>query len=218
MDKKEAWGSISDELLCVGITGGIASGKSEFTAEIKNLGGFIIDADKISSDLIKPDGLLNRRIVEAFGESILLGDGTLNRKALAGIIFKDPEERKKLDEIMHPAIFDEMVKEAGRYYREKAGNPPIIFVDAPLIVETGMENIFDVLVVINADEEARIKRLVEHKGYTVSEARSRIRSQVNDAQRMIHADVVIDNNRGLEDLKKMAGEVWKHMLKKAEGL
>lgn len=217
MDRKEAWGSLSEDLMFIGITGGIASGKSEFAAEIEKLGGFVIDADKIGKEILSPGSGINKNIVAIFGEKVLSNDGAIDRGALADVIFSDPSAKERLDQITHPLIFNEIVEKARRYNQKRNEKPPIVFVDSALIVDTGIANVFDVLVVIISDEKTRVKRLVEKKGYSETEARNRIKSQVNDAQRLIHADIVVENDSVLEELKSSAAEVWTGLLKNMSG-
>lgn len=218
MDKKDAWGSLAEKLLFVGITGGIASGKSEFAAEIENLGGFIIDADKIGRELLNPDCPVSKKIKNAFGDSILCKDGTIDRKELAEIAFSDFSAKEKLDQITHPLIFDEMIERARCYNLERNERHAMVFVDSALIVDTGIAGIFDIIVVIISDEETRVERLVQNRAYSEEEARNRINSQVSDAQRLIHADIVVKNDKGLEELKASAKEVWGELLKKVNDL
>jgi len=212
----EVWGPAGDCLLVVGLTGGIASGKTEVDREFEILGALVVDADQVARDIVLPGTAAYEKIVGRFGEGILDEAGAIDRAALAGVVFADEDKRLLLNSITHPAIFQEMV----RLVRERAenlrpGEVPVVILDAALIVDTGVSGVFDLLLVVTADEEQRVHRLLEMRGMTEDEARSRIASQLDESKRMAMADIVIDNNASIEELRSRVREVWGELSRRA---
>lgn len=208
MNKRDAWGSLADELVIVGLTGGIASGKSVFLSELKKFGCFVIDSDEIARRISLPGEKAFPKIVDEFGTAIVDPKGFLNRQALADIVFKDRDSRKRLEDITHPLVFDEIREEISKCKSTGGSNQKIIVVDVPLLVESGMTEAFDAVIVIESREELRIKRLVEEKGYGENEAKMRIGSQAKDADRLNQADIVVENNSDIGSFKEKAKQVW----------
>lgn len=200
----------------VGLTGGIASGKSEVAAELNRRGAKVIDADQVAREVVTPGAPTYERLIEVFGRGILDGDGCLDRTLLGRVVFGDEEKRRLLNGITHPAIFSEIAGQIKDYAEglEKGGVPAVV-VDAALIVDVGIMGMFDVLLVVTSDESSRVVRLVESRGMAASDARERIESQVPDSQRLARADVVIENDGSIDDLRLLVARVWEEISRMA---
>lgn len=198
-------------MLRVGLTGGIASGKSAVVARLGELGAVIIDSDRLAREVVAP-GSSGLAAVEAeFGDAILASDGSLDRAALAAIVFSDADARARLEAITHPLIRE---LSAGREREAVATDPAVILVhDIPLLVEKGMADRFDLVVVVEADEARRVQRMVQARGMSVEEARGRIGAQATDEQRRAVADVVLENNGTIEELLARVDELWDRQLR-----
>ena len=216
MGHSEVWGPAGERLLIVGLTGGIASGKTEVDRELIHLGALVVDADQVARDVVGCGTPTYRRLLNEFGEGILGADGEIDRAALAGMVFGKPEKLQLINGITHPAIFQKMLRLVSEYAEglgpEKA---PVAVLDAALIVDTGVSGVFDMLIVVTADEGLRVKRLVEMREMDEAEARSRIASQVPDARRVEMADIVIENNGSIEELRHGVSEAWEDIVGRA---
>ena len=192
----------------IGLTGGIASGKSTVAKRLASLGAVGIDADQLAREVVEPGTPGLAAIATEFGDAILLADGTLNRPALGAIIFSDPNRRERLNAITHPAVrrlTRDRVAAAGT-----ADPHAIVVYDVPLLAEAiaGGLVTFDLIVVVHADAEIRIERMVESRGLTREEATHRIAAQASDADRLALADVVIDNNGTIDATLAQVDAVW----------
>jgi len=189
----------------IGITGNIASGKSTVARMFEALGARIIDADEIARIVVEPGEPAWKEIVGEFGKDILEPGGAIDRKRLGGIVFGDEARRKRLNEITHPRIMERIRGLVRGYEKEKA---PVVMIEAALIVEKGgLKDLIDALIVVTADEETQIRRLMEGKGYSREEAVSRLRAQMPAREKMIHGDYIIDNSGSLEDTRARAKAV-----------
>ena len=192
----------------IGLTGGIASGKSLVSTRLAELGATIVDADVLAREVVEPgtDGL--RAIAEHFGPDVISPDGTLNRPALGAIIFADPEQREKLNSITHPAVW----RRARELFAEAATDEVVVY-DVPLLVEgaKGRQLDFDLIVVVNASADTRLHRLVELRGMTREEAGHRLNSQASDAERLAIADVVVDNNGTIDETLLAVDKLWESL-------
>jgi dephospho-CoA kinase len=194
-------------MLRIGLTGGIGAGKSAVSAQFSQCGGVVVDGDVIAREVVEPgtDGLA--ALVDAFGADILLPDGALNRPALAAKAFSSDETRATLNGIVHPLV--------GKRRAELIAAVPedsVVVEDIPLLVESGMAPMFPLVVVVFADAEVRVKRLVEQRGMAEDDARARIAAQATDEQRRAVADVWLDNSGTPEELTERAREVWDHRI------
>lgn len=201
----------------VGLTGGIGSGKSTVAVRLAELGAEVIDADAIAREVVEPDGPALPGLVARFGEDILRPDGSLDRPALAAVAFADDAARADLDRLTHPHIAARIAQRIA----ELAGADPasqLIVVDHPLLIETEQMARFDAVVVVLADEETRISRLVEERGMSPDDARGRMRAQVDDARRREVADHVVDNNAGMEHLLAQVDAVHARLLAAASSV
>jgi dephospho-CoA kinase len=192
----------------VGLTGGIGSGKSVVARRLAELGALVIDADALARDVVAPgtDGLAE--VVAAFGPGVLAPDGTLDRSAVASLVFGDDEKRRRLEAIIHPRVRE-------RSTRMIATAPPdaVVVNDVPLLVESGMASHFDLVIVVLASEEVRRKRLVEHRGMTEDAVQARFAAQATDEQRRAVADVEIVNEGTLDELVATVDAAWEQAIR-----
>ncbi|MDN4479308.1 dephospho-CoA kinase [Demequina muriae] len=192
-------------MLRIGLTGGIAAGKSTASARFGELGATVIDHDALARRAVAPGSAALVEIVRAFGDRAVR-DGELDRAAVAAIVFHDPSARAQLDEIVHPYVFA-MSKAADRQAR--AQKAQVVVHDIPLLVESGQGSAdFDMVVTVAADVERRVARLMESRGMTEADARARIASQASDEQRAAVADAVLDGNGTAEQLRAQVDEFW----------
>jgi dephospho-CoA kinase len=194
-------------MLRIGLTGGIGAGKSTVSNTFAECGGVVVDGDVIAREVVEPGTEGLAALVDAFGDDILLSDGALNRPALAAKAFGDEENRKKLNGIVHPLV----ARRRAEIVASVSGHPEkdtVVVEDIPLLVEGGMAPLFPLVVVVHADEELRVKRLVEHREMSADNARARISSQATDEQRRAVADVWLDNSGSEGALVESARELW----------
>jgi dephospho-CoA kinase len=194
-------------MLRIGLTGGIGAGKSAVTSVFERCGGVVVDADVIAREVVEPGTEGLAALVEAFGDDILSADGALDRPALAAKAFGDDDARSTLNGIVHPLV--------GKRREEIIASVPadsVVVEDIPLLVESGMAPLFPLVVVVQADEQMRLRRLVDQRGMPESDARARIAAQAGDDQRRAVADVWLDNSGSLEALSEIATGVWNHRI------
>jgi dephospho-CoA kinase len=189
-------------MLRIGLTGGIGAGKSTVSATFAECGGIIVDGDVIAREVVEPGTEGLAQLVEAFGEDILLPDGALNRPALAAKAFVDDDKRAKLNSIVHPLVGKRRLE-----IIEAVSDDAVVVEDIPLLVETGMAPAFPLVVVVTADEETRIERLIK-RGMGEDDARARIKAQAPEEQRRAIADVLLDNSGSQGELVATARELW----------
>lgn len=193
----------------VGLTGGIASGKSSVSKMLADLGVMVIDLDQIAREVVEPHKPAWQEIVEYFGEEFLLSDRTIDRKALGEMVFTNPEDREKLNEITHPRIVKELFKIIEKYRREKQ---ELVIVDAALLFETKMDGWLKPVIVVNANEEEQMKRLQDRDGYRREQTLRRIQAQMPLKDKVKLADYVIDNSGSLEDTRRQVEEIWRKIM------
>ena len=197
--------------LLVGLTGGIGSGKSLAARFFKEEGAYIIDADKLSRDLVQPGKPALKEIVDFFGDFILELDGTLNREKLAEIIFQDVNKKKALEEILHPKIIE---KEQEEYSIIRANDPSaIVIIDAALLIESGNFKCVDKVIVMQSSEEQQVKRILSRSFLTYNQVVARIKNQMSLVDKNKYADFILDNRLQPEDLMKNVVEVYKKLIK-----
>lgn len=190
-------------MLSIGLTGGIAAGKSLLAARFRELGAVLVDADRLARDVVAPGTPGLAAVVEHFGAGMLLPDGSLDRPRLGSIVFGDAGAREALNGIVHP-----LVRDAAREMKNHAGPGAVVVQDIPLLVETGQGSNFHLVVVVQAPEDLRIARMVRDRGMSENEARARMAAQATDAQRKAAADVVIVNDGGQEHVLAAVDELW----------
>jgi dephospho-CoA kinase len=186
----------------VGLTGGIASGKSLVAAELAARGAIIIDADVLAREVVEPGTPGLAAIIERFGPQVLT-DGRLDRAHLAEIVFADPAARRDLERIVHPAVRARAVE-----LERAAGSAAIVVHVIPLLVETGQQWNFDLVVTIDVDHETQIQRMMARNGFSRAEAESRIAAQAAREDRRAAADVVLDNSGDVAQLKDQIDALW----------
>jgi dephospho-CoA kinase len=194
-------------VLLVGLTGGIASGKSSVSAMLAERGAEIVDADLIARQVVMPGERAWHRILDHFGRDVLAEDGQVDRKKLADLVFADQAKLTVLNEITHPDIFAR-VAERLEHNRDRE---VVVVLDAALLIETGLADRVDVVVVVDAgDEEEQVRRLTA-KGFDERDARARIAAQLPAEARLARADLVIRNVGTLEELTARVDEVWREL-------
>jgi len=192
----------------IGLTGGIASGKSTVSAKLKELGAAVIDADLLARDVVRKGEIAYNKIVQCFGEDILLPGGDIDRKKLGNIVFSDKEKLALLNSITHPEIINRMKE---RIQELKAEGAKVIVVDAAILIEMGLHKYVDSVWVLSVDRETQLKRLVERDKFNYREAENRINSQFTNEVRKKYADVVIDNSKPIEEVEKRLEELWNNI-------
>jgi dephospho-CoA kinase len=200
-------------VLRVALTGNIASGKSAVTEVWQENGAAIIDADDLARAAVEPGSRGLREVVAAFGRDVLDSDGALDRAVLRRIVFGNDAKRKALEAILHPQI-EQLRRQAEQ--RLVAGGERVIVHAIPLLFETGMEDMFDIVVLVDAPEQERHDRLVQRRGLPPAEATALLRAQQPSAPKRTRADYVIDNRRGLDELREEADRVWAEILARSE--
>lgn len=186
----------------VGLTGGIGSGKSTVAARFSELGAHVIDADVVAREVVGRGTTGLEDIVTRFGSAVLAADGSLDRAALAAIVFDDDEARTALNAITHPRIAERIAERIADHVHAEADEPHarIVVVDHPLLIETGQAEAFPAVVVVLAPEDLRLQRLVASRGMDRDDARARLRAQVGDEVRRAVATHVITNDGDLDHL------------------
>lgn len=187
----------------VGLTGGIASGKSTVSAILADLGAVIIDSDKIAREVVEPGTPGLAAVVEAFGTKVLTEAGTMDRAKVGAIVFADPAQRQVLEGIIWP-----LVAQRSQELVEAAGHDALIVHDIPLLVESGQSDSFEAVIVVDAPHETALGRMVDDRGWTPEEARARIAAQASREDRRAVATYVIENTGTIEDLRHRVTEVF----------
>ncbi|MGO9137684.1 MAG: dephospho-CoA kinase [Syntrophales bacterium] len=197
-------------MLKVGLTGGIASGKSTVAKMFEDEGAYLIDFDELAHFVEEPDQPAWKAIVEFFGREILNEDGSINRAKLGQIVFSDQEKLSRLNSIVHPAVFDLWRR---RIEDIRQMNPRAIVVsDVPLLIEVSMQHLFDVVILVYVSPEDQISRLRERNEYSRKEAESRLDKQMPIDEKIPYADYVIDNKGPIETTRSIVSAVWDELL------
>jgi len=200
-----------DNRLLLGVTGGIASGKTTVANMLGELGAPIIDFDLIARLVVEPDKPAWKEIVEYFGKQVLKKDNSLDRKKVSKIVFRDMEKRKKLEGFTHPRIHDEFVKQVDEI-AEKDPNA-IIQVAIPLLIELNLQYMFHKTLVVYIPQEKQIERLVERDGISEDEARNILKAQLPIDEKVGYANFVINNEKSLEETKTQVEDLWRTLKK-----
>jgi dephospho-CoA kinase len=189
-------------VLRIGLTGGIGAGKSTVAALLAERGARVVDADRIAREVVEPGTPGLAAVVAEFGQDVLTADGALDRPALAALVFGDPAARARLDAVVHPLV-------RARAAELVAGAPAdaVVVQDVPLLVETGQAGSFDLVLVVEAEPDVRVARLVD-RGLSAEDARARIASQATDEQRRAVADVVLRNDGDRDTLAAQVDRLW----------
>jgi dephospho-CoA kinase len=187
----------------VGLTGGIASGKSTVADALAERGAVIIDADVLAREVVEPGTAGLRAVQERFGPDVVRSDGSLDREGLGRIVFADPDARRDLEAIIHPAVRARAAVLAAR-----APDDAVVVQVIPLLVETAQQDAFDLVVVVDVEPETQLSRLEQRNGFSRAEAVARVAAQIGRADRLAAADVVIDNSGQREALGPQLDHLW----------
>jgi dephospho-CoA kinase len=199
----------------VGLTGGIAAGKSTVARRLAELGAVVIDADCLAREAVQPGSPGLAAVVARFGDAVLSDDGSLDRAALGRIVFADDEARRSLNGIVHPEV---RRRYAAAVADARANDPDAVIVyDVPLLAEARAADEFGTIVVVDAPAETRIARLVELRGMDRQEAENRVGSQISDADRRAMADVVIDSSGTVEQTLAQTDALWRRLVAERDG-
>lgn len=190
--------------MIIGLTGSIASGKSTVSKMLEERGFPIVDADRVARIVVEPGQPALEKIREAFGDEVILEDGTMDRAAVGDRIFNAPAERKKLNDIMHPAIRHEMLSQRDAHFDSGAKT---VVMDIPLLFESRLQHFVDKILVVSVTEETQLHRLMERNGFSEKEARARISSQLPISEKEREADAVIYNNGTKEESEKQLDRI-----------
>lgn len=187
----------------VGLTGGVASGKSTVSAILRELGAVVIDGDQLAREVVARGTPGLAAVVGAFGPDVLTADGELDRPKMGAIVFNDEQKRRVLEGIVHPLVFERIVElESG------APDDAVVVHDIPLLAESGRADTFDAVIVVDVPTEVQVERMLRDRGWTEEDARSRIAAQASREDRRAIATYVIDNTGTLEDLRQRVTEVF----------
>jgi len=189
----------------IGLTGGIASGKSTVARLLEKLGAVVIDADQLAREAVLPGSAACTKIAEAFGSGILNPDGTIDRKALGSIVFSDPAARNRLEAITHPAI-RRLAEE--RIEQLRTAGAAVVFYMAPLLIEAGLTSRVDEIWVVYADRDTQLQRLMLRDAMGRDEARQRLAAQMGMEEKKTFARIVIDNRGTPEETESQVRDVW----------
>ncbi len=190
----------------IGLTGGIASGKSLVSSILKELGGVVIDADVVAREIVEIGNPALKEIEANFGKKALNEDGTLNRKYLGNIVFNNSKKLKLLNEITHPRIIRK-IKDMVNYYNE-SGKLKIIFIDSPLLIEMNMHTMVDEVWLVVVEKEKQIKRLMKRDNISLHSALIRIDNQMPLDEKKLYADILINNSGDIEELREHVLSLW----------
>ena len=201
-------------MIKVGLTGGIASGKSTVCEIFSRLGAKILDADEVAREAVQPGRPAWAKLRQAFGPEFFDPDGSLRRGRLRRIVFADTERRRQLNAIVHPEVMNAIQ----RWIEEMAGTAPssVLVVDVPLLLEVGATGLFDRVLVVFVDEQVQLDRLMRRDGLSLAKARQTLRVQMPLREKVPLADYVIDNSGSVEETKIQVREVWPELLALAQ--
>lgn len=196
----------------IGLTGGVASGKSTVASLLVAAGAVLIDADALAREVVAKGTPGLDAVVEEFGTGLLTADGELDRPRMGELVFNDAEARKRLEAIVHPLVFQRIVE-----LEESAPQGALVVHDIPLLAESGRADTFDAVVVVDAPRDLQVARMLRDRGWTRADAESRIAAQATREERLAIATHVIDNSGSLEQLEARVAEVVAELQARAEG-
>ncbi len=199
-------------MILVGLTGGIACGKSTVARLFANLGARVIDADRLVHQALTPGGAAFRSVVEAF-PGILDAEGRIDRARLGRVVFDDPDRRRQLEAILHPLVFREQEARTREYAREDPS--AVVVFDAALLIESGAQQRMDQVIVVHADRNTQLARLRERDGLSPAEAEKRIRAQMDLEGKKCHADYLIDGGKTLPEVERRVREIFTELKSRA---
>lgn len=194
----------------VGLTGGVASGKSSVSDILRELGAVVVDADVLAREVVMAGTPGLREVVAEFGPEVLTADGELDRAAVARVVFADDDARRRLEAIIHP-----LVRAAAAEVAAAAAPGALVVHDVPLLVETGQAGAYDAVVVVDVPPDVQVERMMRERGMTRPDAEARIRAQAGRDQRLAVATHVIDNTGTLDDLRRRVREVYDELVSRS---
>ena len=200
----------SRPVLRVGLTGGIASGKTTVAAMLAEHGAFILDADRIAHETIAPGGAAHAAVVARFGSAVVEADGSISRPRLGALVFTDAGARRDLDAIVHPLVLPEVERRLAAYLT--TGHALVAVVDAALLVEAGLHRRFDRLVVVRCVRETQIRRLMTRNGLSQDDAERRIDAQAPLEAKLQAADYVVDTDGTMRQTRSQVDRLWRDLL------
>jgi dephospho-CoA kinase len=203
-------------MLKVGLTGGIASGKSTVSRIFAGFGANVLDADEVAREVLLPGQPAWTRLRQAFGQEFFHPDGTVKRKQLRKLVFADPEKRSQLNAIVHPEVMKEINRRSE--ILSSSVQTKVLLVDVPLLLEVGVANRFDKVVVVYVSESVQISRLQQRDGISEEEAKQALKAQMALSKKVEQADYVIDNSGTLEETLAQVEKVWEELLELAPDL
>ncbi|MDO9573364.1 MAG: dephospho-CoA kinase [Candidatus Contubernalis sp.] len=199
-------------MLTVGLTGSIACGKSAVSKILTRKGAEVIDLDQVAREVVQPGTAAWSKIVSFFGQDVLAGDGSLNRRKLGEIIFADVNQRKKLNEITHGPIINKVLERKKIFSSSPKNRGKMLVIMAPLLIEAGMNNMVELIIVVTCHEEIQKKRLMERENINGLEAERRMGSQMPPEEKNKYADFIIDNSGSLEETAEQVDRIWVNLI------
>ena len=199
-------------MVVIGVTGGVGTGKSTVAGMFKALGAVVLDADMIAHQVMEPKRLAWRRIVKVFGRGVLNDDESINRRQLAGLVFRDDDSRRRLERIVHPQVLREIRSRLRRLRRSR--KVPAVVLDVPLLVEVGAQGLVDALVVVTAPPQIQRARLKDTHGWSDEEIRARVAAQWELSAKAALADDVIDNAGGVDATRTQVKRIWNQRVRR----
>ncbi|WP_218031486.1 dephospho-CoA kinase [Paenibacillus kobensis] len=199
----------------IGLTGGIACGKSTVAAMLVERGARLVDADQVAREVVLPGEPALRAVAERFGQAVLHDDGTLNRQALGAIVFGQEDKRRELEAILHPAIRQRMREQMERWEQEDPD--AIIIADIPLLYETGQQSSYEGVIVVYVPVTVQRERLMSRNGLTAKEADNRIHLQMDIERKRELADWVINNSGSVEHTRELVAKLWDELRQSRKG-
>jgi dephospho-CoA kinase len=197
-------------MVVIGVTGGVGTGKSTVARLFARLGAAVLDADAIAHQAMAPGRAARRQVLRAFGRGILNPDGTINRRRLAELVFRDRRRRRRLERIVHPHVIRQIRRQIHRLRRE--GRVRAVVLDVPLLLEAGAQGLADALVVVTAPPTVQRRRLARARGWTPEEVARRSTAQWGASAKAALADVVVDNARGMEATRTQVTQIWNQLV------
>lgn len=205
-EKSERTGSLyAHKALVIGLTGGIATGKTTVACIFDELGAKVVSADDIVHELLQPGTDVSREVVEVFGKDILKEDGSIDRRRLGGIVFRDPEKKARLEAIIHPHVIECLEKIAQEFHKKDSG---VLILEIPLLIETSLISLVDKVLVVTVEQETQIDRLEKRYGVSREEAILRIKAQLPMSEKLKHADWVASTDGTLGATKEQVERIW----------
>lgn len=198
--------------LVIGVTGGIATGKSTVLRMLEERGAQTLSADDIARDILSPGKPAYQEVVSTFGQDIVTDSGEINRARLAEIIFADAGARERLNRITHPRIIEELQVAIDQFRNNPRSEKTVLAVEIPLLFECGLQGLVDYILLVAAEQGVQVHRLTTRTGITADEAVRRLQSQLPIAEKVAGADFVIWNNGSIEELERAVDEFWRRLM------